>query len=368
MTISFLYLNAISSVGGIQKFNTNVISALDIIGKENYHSIYLLSLHDTHIPNKFDINFKSANHSKIVFFFYALGSLFKSDIIFLGHCNLTFPITLLNKFFFKKKIYLFVHGIEVWKKLPTHKIKAINLCNKLLSVSNFTAKKAMTMLSINPDKVSIFHNTLAPINTFAIATHKSALLMSKYGLSEKDQILLTITRLSNTEKNKGYEKVLEALPNLLLKHPHLKYLLAGKVDDYEKVRIQKLIEKLGIADAVILTGFIADEELTAHYQLCDLFIMPSTKEGFGIVFIEATACGKPVIGGNQDGSVEALLHGQLGYIVNPEVAQEITQAIDEFLCNQWPSALTDGIRLRQLTIENFGFEKMKQNLEALIDP
>ena len=366
MTIAFLYLNALSSVGGIQKFNTNIITALDAIGTEQNHNIRLLSLHDTEICERRNIKFTSAKHSKFLFLIYSISALFKSDKLFLGHCNLAFPITLLNKYIFKKQIYLFVHGIEVWQPLPTHKRKAINYCDKLLSVSEFTAQKASKALSISRNKFTIFYNTLPLDNPFTIATQKPEILMKRYGLKFNDLLLLTITRLSYTEKNKGYDKVIQALPQLLVKYPNLKYILAGKVDTSEKERILKLIKDLGVEDAVKLVGFVAENELVSHYQLCDLFIMPSTKEGFGIVFIEATACGKPVIGGNKDGSVEALLQGQTGCLIDPENSLEISDAIDDYFSQQWPAHLTNSESLSKVTIENFGFEKMKQNLEAII--
>ena len=366
MTIAFLYLNALSSVGGIQKFNTNIITALDAIGTEQNHKVRLLSLHDSQIGDRPNIKFTSAKHSKFLFLLYSIYEVLKSDIIFLGHCNLAFPLTLLNKYIFKKKIYLFVHGIEVWQTLPTYKRNAINLCNNLLTVSEFTAQKASKTLGINRDKFTIFHNTLSFDNSFSIATQKPAKLLERYQLKEHDLLLLTITRLSYTEKNKGYDKVILALPQLLVKYPNLKYILAGKVDTSEKERILKLIQDLGVEEAVNLVGFITENELVAHYQLCDLFIMPSTKEGFGIVFIEATACGKPVIAGNKDGSVEALLQGQTGCLIDPENSLEISQAIDDYFSQQWPVHLTKGEILRKVTIENFGFEKMKQNLEAII--
>ena len=86
--------------------------------------------------------------------------------------------------------------------------------------------------------------------------------------------------------------------------------------------------------------------------------MPSRKEGFGIVFIEAMYYGLPVIAGNMDGSSDALLHGKLGQLVNPDSVEEIANAISNILKNK-PSYIPD----RKLLIQHFSYETYKNNLE-----
>src|SRR5262249_38877932 len=71
----------------------------------------------------------------------------------------------------------------------------------------------------------------------------------------------------------------------------------------------------------------ASHELAEHYRLADVFIMPSVKEGFGIVFLEAAACGVPVIGGNEDGSWDALREGRLGRAIDPDNEQDLVGAV-----------------------------------------
>ena len=83
----------------------------------------------------------------------------------------------------------------------------------------------------------------------------------------------------------------------------------------------KLVEEKNLTNNFILTGYIEDKELTDHYLLADVFVMPSTQEGFGIVFLEALVCGLPVIAGNKDGSVDALLNGKLGKLIDPDNIQ-----------------------------------------------
>ena len=141
------------------------------------------------------------------------------------------------------------------------------------------------------------------------------------------------------------------------------YLIVGKGKD--RPRIENLIEKLGLQDCVTLAGFIPDEQLSDYYNLCDLFAMPSKKEGFGIVYLEAMACGKPALGGNQDGAVDALCQGELGVLVNPDDIEEIAQTIIQILQGKYPNSLIyQPEELRKKVVDIFGFESFKQTLSS----
>jgi len=90
--------------------------------------------------------------------------------------------------------------------------------------------------------------------------------------------------------------------------------------------------------------------------------MPSKGEGFGIVYLEALACKKPVLGGNQDGAVDALCNGELGALVNPDNVTEIAQTLIQILQKTYPNPLFYQSDLQKKVIETFGFERFKQTL------
>ena len=112
---------------------------------------------------------------------------------------------------------------------------------------------------------------------------------------------------------------------------------------------------------VIIAGFIPADELAAHFALADLYIMPSHKEGFGIVFIEAMFYGKPVIAGNADGSAEALDNGKLGILINPDDTEQITNAVIAVLENK--HAFIPNI---QQVMDKFSYPVYKKNLRGII--
>ena len=122
-------------------------------------------------------------------------------------------------------------------------------------------------------------------------------------------------------------------------------------------------------DAVVLAGFVPDEELSEHYNLCDLFAMPSKAEGFGIVYLEALACGKPVLAGNKDGSRDALNDGELGLLVDPDDTAEIASEVIRVLRRQHPHPnLFRPELLRQRVTELFGVETFKRNVADRLRP
>ena len=127
-----------------------------------------------------------------------------------------------------------------------------------------------------------------------------------------------------------------------------------------------MINALGISADVTLTGFIPDEELSVHFLLTDVFVMPSRKEGFGIVFIEAAASGCKIIGGNQDGSPQALLQGRLGTLIDPENKEALVKAITKSLNK--PRSKRSSQTIQNLCLENFNYHQFIQRINELLIP
>src|SRR5262249_12921035 len=129
-------------------------------------------------------------------------------------------------------------------------------------------------------------------------------------------------------------------------HSELIYLIVGDGDD--RPRLEALATECGVAERVRFVGLVRAEELPDYFRLADVFVMPSTGEGFGIVFLEAMASGVPVIGGNQDGSLDALGDGILGTAVHPHNCEEIASAISAALKN--PARSRNGIDRFKLSL------------------
>ena len=160
-------------------------------------------------------------------------------------------------------------------------------------------------------------------------------MVRRYGLD--GPTLLTVGRL---DERKGHDVVIRALPKVAERFPKVKYLVVGK--GREEERLKALAHEVGVEDKVIFAGFVPDEELPAHYNLCDVFVLPNREtersdylrgdyEGFGIVFLEAGACAKPVVAGRSGGVEEVVVDGVTGLLVDPRSPEEVADATIKLL-------------------------------------
>jgi glycosyltransferase involved in cell wall biosynthesis len=221
-------------------------------------------------------------------------------------------------------------------------------------------------LDIPEEKISLLANTFDP-EQFYPDMRKPRFLLKRYGLQPEQPVILTISRLASAERYKGYDQVLRALPLLRKRFPNVRYILGGRGPD--RPRIDALIRALDLINNVTLAGYVVEHELRAHYNLCDVFAMPSKGEGFGIVFLEALGCGKPVLAGNKDGSVDAVLAGETGVLVDPDDVAEIGKALIQILAGEYPEQqLFEGETLRRRVIDSYGYDRFIETLGKLVRP
>lgn len=361
----FLTLNTFSATGGIETVCRVAGKALHETTRERGGTFRLLAMHDggntvneAYVPAS---AYRGFGGKQIKFTLAALREGQGAEMVLLSHINLL-PIGFLIKTFSPKtKLVLIAHGIEVWEPLQGVKASMLKAVDLFLPVSRFTGDKLQAVQNIAPQKIKVLNNCLDPFLKAEVDPALVAALRKRYGFSESDFILLTVTRLKFSEQYKGYDKVVQALQRLKPSHPDLKYLIVGKWDEAEKKRLDAVIAGAHLQDAVIFAGFAKEEELSAHFKLADAYIMPSTGEGFGIVFIEALFYGLPVIAGNVDGSVDALAGGEFGLLVNPANTEEISEAILRVYSNK-----EDALPLHQYVTERFGFETYKSNLQSAL--
>lgn len=368
--VKFLNLIAFSGTGGIEKFNRSFLKALSDLESEGVLLADASSAYDDKADAQYFAPqlYKGYRKKRNAFVRNeALGSS-KYDEIFIGHVNLGVVAFLIKAFNPKVKITLIAHGIEVWKPLTGIKKWMVNNCDQILSVSNFTKQQLLNNYALPPQRISVFPNTIDPYFKYPDNFEHPQYLKKRYNIGPGQKVIFTLTRLSHTEKYKGYDQVIECMPTLLRSIPNVKYIIAGKADAIELERVNNLIKQHNLHGSIILAGFIADEEIVDHYLMADLFIMPSQKEGFGIVFIEAMACGLPVIAGNKDGSVDALMNGELGKLIDPDDKMEILKAMEKILLDPAPG--NNGAvktQLQKKVINAFGFDTFKNNLKRQIN-
>jgi len=289
----------------------------------------------------------------------AIGSLIeRPNLIMCGHLNFA-PIAFLIHRLTGVPYWIFVYGTDAWNVQDHWKKKALHSAEKIISISGYTSTRLIGEQKLEAERISLLPVTF-DASRFQIKP-KPQHLLSRYGLRRAQPIILTVARLDSSGRYKGYDQILQALPEIRRQIPTVHYLLVGKGSD--RPRIEQLITKFNLQECVTLTGFVPDEELCAHYNMCDLFAMPSKGEGFGIVYLEALACGKPTLGGNQDGAIDALFHGELGALVDPDDIEEISQTIIQIVKGTYPNSLIyQPEALRQMVISVYGFDRFQQTL------
>jgi glycosyltransferase involved in cell wall biosynthesis len=368
--IILLTLQTFCSTGGIQKMTRTLSHSLYHISKQNNWGFELWSLYDS----RYDLmdqylapeNFRGFGRNKTKLIIKTLSTATKADIVILSHINLALIGLTIKILRPKCKLWLVAHGIEVWR--PVSFIKKSFLkryCDKVVCVSDFTRMQMLKWHQLDEDKCIILNNAIDPFIRQPEEFIKPEYLANRYSLTPDNRVIFTLTRLASSEQYKGYEQVIKAVGRLKDQFPGLKYILSGQYDAMEEIRIRDLIKACNVEDEVILTGFVSENELVDYFLLADLFVLPSKKEGFGIVFIEALACGLPVICGNADGSVDAIRNGELGIAINVNDLDELERTIIPYL--ESPLTLATRESLQSRCLSYFNELDYRKNLLRLIN-
>lgn len=360
--VLFLTLSTFSLTGGIEKFNRAFIKALGSLQEPLRLRSTIASMYDDNADQQYiaEQPFSGSNGKRMQFVFSAFVKGLQQDVVILGHLNLALIGVLIKLFAPKKKLVVICHGIEVFTPVSGLKRKVLKKADRILAVSTYTKNQLIEQQQLPAEKITVFPNTIDPFFQLPATFGKPAYLQQRYGITEDEKVIFTLTRLNSNEGYKGYDTLVKALPKLLEQGVRFNYILAGKADATELARMQALAQELQLEKHVLLPGFIADDEVIDHYLLADVFAMPSKGEGFGIVYIEAMACGLAVIAGNKDGSTEALQFGKLGTLVDPDNADELTDALLHVLQTE-----TQPAKVQQEMLEHFSFEQFKKRLQQV---
>ncbi|MCX6785583.1 MAG: glycosyltransferase family 4 protein [Candidatus Komeilibacteria bacterium] len=261
----------------------------------------------------------------------------KPDLIWVGQVLPVGEAAYLIKKFYNIHYFASTHGLDIM--LPQQQLRKEKAMRQVLdnaefitANSNFT-KKELLNLGYAEDKVEVVYPCSNILMNREINEAKKQIIRNKLNLNNK-KVLLTVGRLV---ERKGQGTVIGTLPKLLEKFPDLVYVMVG--DGPDNAKLKALVFKLGLADKVFFLENISNEELPAYYQVADLFVMPAKNlagdvEGFGIVYLEAAACGLPAVAGKSGGVMEAVVDGQTGLLVDPDNQEELAEKISELLINR----------------------------------
>lgn len=317
-----LATDAFGGHGGIAQYNRDFLSALS--GCEGVEQVFVLprageSAQD--MPS--GVRQLPPVRSRIAYSFAALRAARKHGpfhLVFCGHLFMA-PLAAVVARLVRARLWVQVHGVEAWQELPGLQRRSLAMATLVTAVSRHTRRRLLGWAGIDPARVKVLPNTVDPRYQ---PGPKPADLLARHAAAGK-KILMTVSRLASSERYKGQDRVIRILPQLRSEHPDILYLIVGDGDD--RPRLEALALECGVVEQVVFAGRVSQDELPDYFRLADVFVMPSTGEGFGIVFLEAMASGANVIAGNQDGSRDALGDGALGTLVAPDDLDDLASAI-----------------------------------------
>jgi len=261
---------------------------------------------------------------------------------------------------------VYAHGEEISicntsRKLAWLAPRVYNQAAAIIANSRNT-KGLLTEIGVLPEKIHVISPGVDP-STFQGGHHGGRVIRDRYKLGTSP-VLLTVGRL---QRRKGQDMVIRALPGIRRRTPGTVYVIVGAGEEERYLR--ELASDAGVQDHVVFVGTASADELPAYYAACDVFVMPSRQigpdiEGFGIVYLEAGAAGKAVIGGRSGGTGEAIVDGVTGLRVDGNNLQEIESAVARLLSNP-QEAGEMGENGRSRAEAEFGWDSIAQRTKNL---
>lgn len=288
---------------------------------------------------------------------YSVGALRSAlarsvDFVFCGHIFMA-PLAALIARLKAAKLIIQTHGIEAWPRPSRLQCEAVESADLLLCVSRYTRAAVLSWAAIAPERVLVLPNTFKETFTSTNGFRPQTPLGNK-----KRRTLLTVARMDPSQQYKGQDRVISALPYVLSQGHDVEYIVVGEGDD--RGRLELLARNVGVGDRVRFLGGVDLQVLSDVYRKADLFVLPSTGEGFGIAFLEAMVSGTPTLGLGVAGSADALADGELGTIVSES---ELPEAIVRLLATPKP----DPLALAEATRARFGRPQFAASVRAVLN-
>jgi phosphatidylinositol alpha-1,6-mannosyltransferase len=352
MRILALLTDGFGAAGGIARYNQDLMLALSLCSDvSEVIALPRFSVGAPTVPAKVRQLAPSAGRTLWSVRSLALTLRQEFNAVFCGHLYAV-PLAAGLAHMRRVPLWVQVHGIEAWQRRGIVHQRALATAALVTSVSRYTRTRLLSWADVAPHRVRVLPNTFSA--RYAPRPARADLI-DRLGLAGR-RVILTVGRLSTRERYKGHDRLIAAMPAILSRVPDAVYLIVGSGDD--RSRLERLALETGVAEHVVLAGHVQDVELPDYFSLAHVFAMPSTGEGFGIVFIEAAASGLPVIGGNRDGSSDALAEGCIGRLVNPHSRAEIEATVVGALEGRYPA--------RAVEVQRFSFSQFASHVDELV--
>jgi glycosyltransferase involved in cell wall biosynthesis len=356
--VLYLLTDGFGRRGGIAQFNRDLIRAIcshrdvsEVVAFPRY-----AGKAEDNLPAKLNYD-QTCAHGKLYYAVAVMIWLLRRqpvDLIVCTHLNLQ-PLAAVVRGITGAPSVLVLHGVEGWAP-PRASIRrvAVRAADWVVAVSSYTLTRFAEWAPVPEGRSAVFP-CCVDLDRFTPGPPSRAVVV-KYGLSNA-AVILSLGRLAGSERYKGFDELLEVLGELRRVEPSALLVIAGSGDD--RARLEDKARSQGVHEFVRFTGYVPDEELIDLYRASRVFVLAGRGEGFGIVLLEAMACGVPVVASRLDGSFEAVGGGKLGCVVDPGDPSALMAGIREAL--QRPTGI------RPAGLEHFGYRAFEARAHTLLE-
>jgi len=322
-----LVVDCYGSQGGIARYNQDLFEGL--VEGGGAEILVLPRLGDTAgLTLPVGIRQARATYGRLGFVLAALRAAWRErplDIVFCGHVFMA-PLALWLARLTGARCWVQAHGTDVWTGRRPAVRRAIEAADMVTSVSRYTRQSLLGWIDLAPERVRVLPDTVRDMFRPGAS---SCDVRKRYDLGQ-GPLLLTVGRLAASERYKGHEQIFAVLPALRARFPDLVHVVVGDGDDRRWLEA-RAAELAGDPRTVRFLGYVPDGDLPDLYRQADLYVMPSSQEGFGIVYLESAACGLRVLGGLGGGSGDAIPNEAIGLRVDPADREALIGAIVRLL-------------------------------------
>jgi phosphatidylinositol alpha-1,6-mannosyltransferase len=264
-----------------------------------------------------------------------------------------------------RPVVVYAHGEELttWGRGRRRRPMrfALRHADRVIANSAFT-RDELIKLDVRPERITLIYPGVD------VARFRPGLacddLKAGIGLRPGERLILSVGRLS---RRKGFDRVIRSLPALAEQGIEARYALIGIGEDRD--HLTALAREMGVSDRVHLLGHVSMEDLPRWYNACDVFAMPNREirgdtEGFGMVFIEAAACGKPAIAGMAGGTGAAVIDGETGRRVDGSDGAAVAAALHQVLADPGSTAALGAAALKRARSE-FDWDRVADKTRRL---
>ena len=253
------------------------------------------------------------------------------------------------------------HGIEVWEPLPMFRRRALARSSAVLGPSSYTTERLIDAQGVAKEKV---HKLAWPISPAYLRLADAPTRLMTPDVFPTGPVVLTVGRWVATERYKGLDDLIRAIAQIRAELPNVNLVAVGTGDDLPRLR--KLAADSGIADRAYFLENLSREELAACYSQADVFALPSSGEGFGLVFLEAMAFFKPVIAAASAGAKDVVEDDVNGLLVPPGNPEKLSRALVRLLRD---ASLRErlGRRAGEIVRDRYRFERFQTELMSILD-